>query len=73
MLRRVKMPGGVFVFGRVAAPHVAANQTEAQVDPCIARPEAFFASIFVCTGNFDLIQMPAGFVHVLSFPDPSGE
>jgi hypothetical protein len=73
MLRRVKMFGGMFVFGRVAAPNMAANQTKAQVDPFVSHPEALFTSGFVRTRNFDFIQVSAGFIHFFSFPDPNGE
>ena len=69
----MEMLGRVFISGRVAAPHMAANQTQTQVDPGVPGPQALFASAFVRVRYFDFIQMRAGFIHVPSFPDPNGK
>lgn len=52
--------GGVFVPGRIAAAHVPALETQAQMNPGVAHLQAFFASF---AGGFDiadLIQVSAG-------------
>jgi len=43
--------GGVFVLGRIAAAHVAANQAFPQMDPGIAHLQAFLAAL---AAGFDL-------------------
>jgi hypothetical protein len=45
VLGGVKVFGGVFVLGRIAAANVSAAQAQAQVDPFIAHLQAFFAAI----------------------------
>jgi hypothetical protein len=47
MLSGVKMFGGVLVLRRIAAAHVSAGHTQTQVNPPIARLEAFFAATSV--------------------------
>jgi hypothetical protein len=63
MLCVVKMFRGVFVWGRVAACGVPADQTHAQVDPGAANLHAVFTHVFVCRSNFDLIEMGTLFCH----------
>ena len=46
MLGDAKVPGSVLIFGRVAAPDVAALLTNAQVHPSVAEGYAFGADIF---------------------------
>jgi len=41
VLRGMKMPGRVFVLGRVAASHMAAGHAETQVYPFVSHFEAF--------------------------------
>ena len=59
MLQFVEMLGRVLVLRRVAAPHVPARQTQAQVDPCITCLNAFLANMLVGILNFDLVEMGA--------------
>jgi len=40
----VKMLGGVFVFGRIAAAHVTTNQAQTKMDPAVPRFEAFLTT-----------------------------
>jgi hypothetical protein len=51
--------GSMFVFGRIAASHVAAFHAQAQVDPGVAGFHALFADVLVGGSDFDLIQMLA--------------
>jgi len=55
----MKMFGGVFVLGRIAATHVAALRAHAQVDPCVAGFDALFADVRVSADVFDLCEMSA--------------
>jgi hypothetical protein len=55
----MKVFGGVFVLGRIAASHVAANHTHTQVDPGVAGFHAIFADMLVGRPNLDLLQMLA--------------
>jgi len=55
MLRFVKVFGGVFVLGRVAAAHIAADKAHAQVDPGIAGLHAVLTNMLSRFSNFDLI------------------
>jgi hypothetical protein len=58
MLGVMEMLRRVFVFGRIAAPHVAAFQTEAQVNPGVAHFQTFLAAIWSARCNIsDLIHM----------------
>jgi hypothetical protein len=43
MMRLAKMPSGVLVLGGVATSHVAAAQTEPEMNPGVAHLQAFFA------------------------------
>jgi hypothetical protein len=45
MLRVMKMLGGVFVLGGIAAAHVTATEAFSKVDPVIAHLQAFLAAI----------------------------
>jgi hypothetical protein len=58
MLGVMEVFRGVLVFGRIAAAHVAALQTQAQVNPSIAHFQAFLATVgsFRCH-RFNLIHM----------------
>jgi hypothetical protein len=47
MLSRVKMFGRVFVPRRVAATHVAADETQSQVNPSISRFQALLTTLRV--------------------------
>ncbi len=53
----VKVLRGVLVLRRIAAPHMAASQTETQVNPGISSLNAIFANVLVGILEFDLIQM----------------
>jgi hypothetical protein len=66
MPRRMEMFGGVLVLGRVAAPHVTARQTQAQVHPGVAEFETFFTALLGCASDLDLIEMRAGCRHIQS-------
>src|SRR5579863_9044532 len=60
MLRGVKMFRGVLVLGRVAAAHVAAGETHAQVHPGVSDLEAVFTA---ARAGFDV----ANFLQVFAF------
>jgi hypothetical protein len=59
MLRLVEMLGGVLVLGRVATTHVSTNQTQAQMDPGIARLNTFLTYVYSRRFDFDLIKVRA--------------
>jgi len=65
VLHGMKMLGGVFVLGRIAAADVAAAQTQAQVHPAIPHFQAFFASLRLWFYLLDLIEMRAFISHRL--------
>jgi hypothetical protein len=44
VIRLMEVPGGVLVFGIIAAADVPARQADAQVNPAIARFEAIFTT-----------------------------
>jgi hypothetical protein len=60
----MKMLRRVLVLGGIATPHVAARQTEPQMQPGIAGFEAFLATFLTAMRNLDLTQMCAAFGHV---------
>lgn len=51
------MFGGMLVLGLVSAAHVPADFAQAQVDPGIARLQAFYAAITACFHRVDLFEM----------------
>jgi hypothetical protein len=57
MLGVMEMLRRVFVFGRIAAPHVAAFQTEAQVNPGVAHFQTFLAAFRMGTHLANLIEV----------------
>jgi hypothetical protein len=59
MLRLVEMFGGVLVFRRVATTHMSTDQTQAQVNPGIAKLYAFSAYMRGRRSDFDLIEVRA--------------
>src|SRR5690349_5085856 len=63
MLGRVKVLGGVFVLGGIAAAHLTARETEPQMHPRIARLQALLTSVFIRVLDFDLIEMFTGDGH----------
>jgi hypothetical protein len=67
VLRFVEMFGGVLVLGRVAAPHMSADETQAQVNPGITSLDAVFAYMLVRLCDFDLVQVRAFFRHRFLF------
>jgi hypothetical protein len=66
MVHFVKVFSRVLVLGRIAAPHMSARQTQAQMHPGIAHLYAFFANMYVGVLNFNLIQMRALILHGFS-------
>jgi hypothetical protein len=66
MLAGVKMFSGVFVLGRIAAAHVPARHTHAQVNPRVAEFYAFFANMRIRGCDFYLIQVLAFLCHLSS-------
>ena len=58
--------GGMFVFGGVAAAHVAALQAKAEVDPGVSRLHAIFADVLVGGGDADLVEVSALRGHCVS-------
>lgn len=63
MFYQMKVPGSVFVFGRIAASHVPASQTQAEMNPRIAHLHAFFADVGGGVPDFDLVEMSALLSH----------
>lgn len=59
--------GGVFVFRRITATHVAANQAHAQMDPTVSHLYALIALVFLGFAELDLVDMDAFFCHDVSF------
>ncbi len=59
----VKVFGGMFVLGRVAATDIAADKAHAQVDPSIAELNAILADMLVRFSDFDLIKVSTFFWH----------
>ena len=58
----------VFVLRRIAATHIPANQTQAQVDPFVSGLDALFTNVSMRVFYFYLIQVRAIFSHIISFP-----
>jgi hypothetical protein len=63
--RAVEVLGGVLVLRGVAAPHVAADETFAQVDPRVSHLQAFLTTIPAGCDVVDLVEMLTGFCHHL--------
>jgi hypothetical protein len=55
----MEMLRGVLVFGGIAAAHVSADQAQAQVYPCVAHFQAFFAAARVWLDVPNLIHVRA--------------
>jgi hypothetical protein len=53
------MPGGVLVFGVIAAAHMPADQAQAQVDPFISPFQTLFTTIGAGCDFTDLVYMRA--------------
>jgi hypothetical protein len=64
-MRRMKMFGGVLVWGRVAAAHVATRHADAQVNPGAADAQAVFTSIGAGRDFFNLIEVCTGVSHMI--------
>src|SRR6266436_6791164 len=62
----VKVFSRVLVLGRITTPHMPARQTQAQMDPCIAHLDAFFANMYVGVLDFNLVEMRALILHSFS-------
>jgi len=60
VLSAVEVLGGVFVFRRVAATHMAALQAQPQVHPAVTHLQALFAALGVRSDLLDLVEMLAG-------------
>jgi hypothetical protein len=63
MLALMEMFSGVFILRRIATAHMAAGETQAQVDPGIAGLHAFLADPLVGLFDFDLLEVRAFFCH----------
>ena len=62
MFGLVKMFAGVFILRRVTAAHVAAFEAETEVDPGVARVQAFLTTFGrVRLDVVNVIKMGAGF------------
>jgi hypothetical protein len=57
MLASVKMFGGMFIFGGIAASHVAANEAHAQMDPRVSRLQTILATVCARLHFFDFFQV----------------
>ena len=63
MVRRTEMFGGVLVGRVVAAADVAARSTQPEMNPDVARPEAFFAASSAWCHLSDACQVSAWMRH----------
>ena len=70
MLRFMIMLRGMFVLGRVAAPHMAAFQAQPQMYPCVSNLDAVLTNVGFGVGDLDLIEMSTRVRHLVP-PDPS--
>jgi hypothetical protein len=59
MGRGMKMFGGVFVLGGIAAAYFAAGQAEPQMDPGVTCLDTFFALVFAGVFELDLVDVSA--------------
>jgi hypothetical protein len=59
----VKVFGGMFIFGRVAAADVAAHHAHAKVNPGVAHFDALFTDVRIGGRDLNLSQMFAFFGH----------
>jgi hypothetical protein len=66
MFDRVKMLGGMFVLGTVAATDMSARQTQPQMNPTVAHLQALFAALGLGFDGTNLIGMGTNFSHVAS-------
>jgi hypothetical protein len=57
VLGLVEVFGGVPILGGIAAAHVAADLTEAQVDPRVAHLQTFLTPLRPWFGIFDLVKV----------------
>ena len=65
MLALVEMLGRMLVLGRVTATNISALQTQPKMHPTVSHFDAFFADVFVCAGDFYLVQMRARSCHAI--------
>jgi hypothetical protein len=63
VLRVVEMFGGVLVLRRIAAAYVSARETQAKVNPCVAKFHALLAHVGGGGSDFYLIQVLAFLRH----------
>jgi hypothetical protein len=63
VLGLVKMLSGMLVLGGVATTHVAAFETQSQVNPSVAHLEAFLAAFTSGGDLLDVFLMSTGFGH----------
>jgi hypothetical protein len=68
VMGRVKMFGGMLVFGGIAAANMPANQAFAQMHPAIPHLQTFFATFGARLNIVNLIGMDTGFCHDIPFP-----
>ncbi len=61
----MKMLGGMFIFGRIAASHMTALQAHSQVYPSVSNFDAVFANVGLGVSDFDLVEMSAIIRHVV--------
>jgi hypothetical protein len=57
VMRRMKMFGGVLVFGAIAAADVATGEAEAEMDPGVAGLQAVFAALGAGFDGADFIDV----------------
>lgn len=57
MLSGVKMFGGMFVFGFIAAADMPTGETQSQVNPRIAHLQTFFTAARIWFNRLNLIEM----------------
>src|SRR5262249_16592864 len=59
----MKMLGGMFVLGRIAATHVAALRAHSQMDPGVAGFNTFLTNVSVRAGKLDFGEMTTRSCH----------
>lgn len=59
----VEVFGCVLILRGIATTHIPADETEAEVNPCVAHLYALFADVLAGGLDFDLIEVGASVVH----------
>lgn len=57
MMHVMEMFGGMFILRRITTAHMPADHAQPQMNPGIAKFDAFFANVSLRGRNLDLIEM----------------